>query len=115
MLRRNPTHALVGGGGFLVGLGLAGTAYVYVFLVGLAAGAAAVAVAVLGWRLARRLVARFDRALPDRDYHPCGSCHRPIQGRNKYCSETCREIAAEDRMRRRVHAERMADYGEVPF
>ena len=64
-MKARSTHTLVGGGGFLVGLGLAGTAYVYVFLVGLGIGAVIAALAFYGVRLGRRLVGRVDRALPD--------------------------------------------------
>lgn len=89
---RGPGLALLGIG-FAIGIGLAVWAY-----------------------LAYRVVRRLSRALPDNG-HPCSGpeCNAVVYGRRKYCSLTCTEVAHEARMRQRVHAERMADYGEVPY
>jgi len=80
-----------------------------------AAGLALALAGVYGVRLGKRV----NRALPDSGRRPCANadCGRPIEppSRARYCSETCREIAAERRVRLRVAAERAADYGEVPF
>lgn len=84
------------------------------------AGAGVGALLVGSLLLARRIVRRVDRALPDTSRaggHPCAGpgCNDVVYGRNRYCSLTCREVAREARMRQRVHAERMAEYGEIPF
>lgn len=82
-----------------------------IFLAGIALGAVLVLLVLTG----RRLVRRVDRALPDRATHPCAQCQAPISGRNRYCSETCREIAADERAERRRRMQRFEEYGEVPF
>lgn len=65
----------------------------------------------LGWRASSRAHGGLGAG------KSCTTCQAPIQApsRATYCSQACREIAAEQRMRKRVHAERLADYGEVPF
>lgn len=82
-----------------------------VFVAGLVLGVCL----IVGLAVARRLVQRVDHALPDVTRRPCPTCGYAVTGRRKYCSDTCQEVAAERRMRQRVHAERMADYGDVPF
>lgn len=79
----------------------------------------------LAFRWGGRLADRLNRAIPDsrRDAlvsgsaHPCEGpeCNVVVYGRRRYCSQTCKEIAREERYRRQVHAERIADAGEVPF
>ena len=82
------------------------------FAIMFALGAATTATLILGVRLTRRL----NRALPDAGRtHPCAQCQAPVTGRNRYCGETCREIAADERAERRRLQARFEEYGGVPF
>ena len=108
---RHPHSAIAGA--IIGGAAVSGSPWLFAGYIAfvLAAGAATTLLLTVGWRFWKRI----DRALPDSRFHPCATCTAPIEGRNRYCSDTCRTIAAERRMRDRVHAERMADTGGVPF